>query len=94
MSLEDMKITLQIRDIVFICLLITGAMGAVGAVGTYAGDMRYVTIASTEKAQLRSLRLREIDLAYLERVGKLTERERLQLEQLRIDIKELEADLN
>ena len=86
-----MKITLAKAASISTLIAITGA--ALVYVATLAGDTRWVTIASTEKALLREYRLDALDLEYLRRKGEITEREQLRLDQLQIDIDELKDDL-
>lgn len=82
--------TLVIAGIIALASLMTTV---VGYAGREWADNRYVTIASTERALLREYRLNEIDLRYLEKKGQITERQQLQLDQLRVDIEEIEEEL-
>ena len=89
-----MNSTMKTLAIAFV-IAITGFIGsAMVWAGLQYGDTRWVTVASTERALLRQYKLDALDLEYLEKKGQITEREQLQLDQIRIDIEELEQELN
>ena len=74
-------------------VIASGLTSLIVYAGLQYGDTRWVTIASTERALLRQYKLEVLDLEYLEKKSEITEREQLQLDQLRIDIEELEQEL-
>lgn len=88
-------VSVMMRTIVI--ALVIAVAGAVSSAIVFAGiqwhDNRYVTIASTERSDLRRYRLQFLDLKYLEDENLITPRQQLQKDQLFIDIEELKEQL-